>query len=106
MSQKRIHLWMPDGRSLCAKFEHQNAVMGDEYTPCCGSCLLVADAVIGGMRSLIDWFSKTDQTPAEALEGLSGTSWPEHWLFENHVSDGLPEDYYFYTGKEAENVGN
>ena len=107
---KTIHLWMPDGRSLCDRRAHPHGVdtagLSDSdfeaylqertTSPICGPCVLV----LGTLRSLIaDYLAEVKfngrtiwpAKPADGIKLLDGTRWD---LESSKPEDLESEDYY------------
>lgn len=80
-----IHVWMPDGRSLCdrraprRKPEAESPIAEVERNrdaPSCGACALLIHALRCDLAiSHIEGRSMWPATPADALRSLAGTRW-------------------------------
>lgn len=85
---KTLHVWMPDGRSLCdrrARPERGGAVPAVEEheaeraiaasAPACGACLMLVSYLRTDAAVLLEQASVYPETPSTAWRSLAGTRW-------------------------------
>jgi hypothetical protein len=110
---KTVHIWMPDGRSLCdrrarparddwfamsdAEFEHQ--VNEQVNAPACGCCLVLAHKLI--VKAAVLYEEKTHYVypaePTDACAAMTETRWA-HQLSD--LAEAIPKFKYSDLGGE------